>query len=130
MQKENEAIMQRMQQSDSVLCTNLEFLHFSTKRENDLFQMSSMNLPLPMKVRDVEEEYKMWTQTYGTRTRTCPKGIQDRFGNNKKANTSVWNIEPSIPLCGGYECLSPAFNETSIKQGPTKKMFDTVTKRK
>jgi hypothetical protein len=130
MQKENEAIMQRMQQSDALLCTNLEFLHFSAKRENDIFQMSAMNRPLPMEVRDVSEEYKMWTQTYGTRTPTCPKGIKERFGNNQKTNSSVWNIEPSIPLCGGYECLVPAFNNTSMKQEPTKKMFDNVTKRK
>ena len=129
MQKENEAIMQRMQQSDSVLCTNLEFLHFSAKRENDIFQMSSMHRQLPMEVRDVAEEYKMWTQTYATRTPTCPTGIKHRFGNHKK-NSSVWNIEPSIPLCGGYDCLSPAFNDTSMKQERTKKMFDNMTKRK
>jgi hypothetical protein len=83
-----------------------------------------------MEVRDVAEEHKMWTQTYATRTPTCPVGIKNRFGNNKRTNSSVWNIEPSIPLCGGYECLSPTFNDTSMKQEGTKRMFDNITKRK
>ena len=130
MQKEHDAIMQRLQQSDNILCHNLEYLHFSTKRKNDMFLMSSINRALPMDVRDVGEEYKMWTQSYGTRTPTCPPGLKDWFGNSKKGRSEVWNIQPSIALCGGYDCLAPAFNESSIKLEETKRMFDNVTKRK
>lgn len=127
-QREHDAIVQRMQQSDAVLCNHLEFLHFSSKRDNDLFFMSSMERALPMQVRDVSEEYKMWTQTFGTRTPTCTEGLRTRFGNHKKQPSSVWNIEPSIPLCGGYECLSPTFNTTHVSK-TTKKLFNNMTKR-
>lgn len=131
MQKEHEAIMQRLNQSDAILCHNLEHLHFLSKRENDMFIMSTMNRSLPMEVRDVAEEYDMWTQTYGTRTASCPPGFDNRFGNaTKRAPTGVWNIEPSIPLCGGYDCLAPAFNQAPIEQNVTKKLFDNQTKRK
>ncbi len=127
-QRENDAIMKRLEQSDAILCNHLEFLHFSSKRKDDNFLMSTINRALPLNVRDVSEEYKMWTQTFTTRTASCPNGIASRFGNSKKEPTSTWNIEPSPVLCGGYECLAPVFNTTSVPE-QTKKLFDNMTKR-
>lgn len=131
MQQEHESIILRMQQSDAILCNHLENLHFSAKKENDMFLMSSMRRALPMEVRNVNTEYAMWTQTYGTRTPSCPPLIATRGGNasgKKNGVQGVLHIESGIPLCGGYECLTAQFNDTSM-QHDTKRFFDNMTKR-
>jgi hypothetical protein len=130
-QQEHDEITQRIKQSDALLCTNLEYLHFIDKRQNDSQLMSQINRALPMEVRNVDKEYDMWTQTYITRSHTCPSNILSRGGNTslkQKNGTSVLSIEPHIPLCGGYECLDDTFNRTSVPYN-TKKLFDNMTKR-
>lgn len=131
-QQQHDEITQRIKQSDSLLCTHLENLHFLSKRENDIQLMLQINRAFPMEVRNVDEEYDMWTQTYITRNHSCPSHILSRGGNTslqqKKNGTSGLYIEPRIPLCGGYECLDNTFNRTSVPYN-TKKLFDNMTKR-
>ena len=120
-ERENEAIKQRMQQSDAVLCTHLEYLHFSTKKQDDLSLISSMTRALPMTIRNVDEEYAMWTQSYATRVPSCPPNVLARGGNAPSSH--------QMPLCGGYECLTSMYNNTMVQKN-TKHLFENATKRK
>jgi hypothetical protein len=94
-------IMKRMQQSDLIICNNLEKLHYDTKKENDNTFMQNFNKPIPNTIRDVSQEYEMWTETYATRNPYCGSLIVTRAGNNNGLTSKV------TPLCAGYECFMP-----------------------
>lgn len=96
-------IVSRLQQSDTVLCNNIENLQFAHKRENDLSYMYRLSRSMPNKIRNVSDEYQMWTQTFKTRVADCTDGILNRGGND---------VKPNLTQCVGYECFkSPYTNE-------------------
>jgi hypothetical protein len=99
-EQEMAEMMERMNQSDAIVCTNIERLHFSHKRENDVPFMQLLSQPLPNKIRNVGSEYEMFTQTFGTRLANCSQDILRRGGNN---------VVPNLSMCGGYECFQPNF---------------------
>lgn len=69
-------------QSDAILCKNIEFLQFQHKKETDLMLMNSFSPFAHCGIRDVGKEYKLWTDTFGTKTATCDENIMTRGGNN------------------------------------------------
>lgn len=118
-QKENNEIAERLKQSDRILCTHLENLHFTSKRENDLYLMSTCWRSLPMTVRNVEEEYQLWIQSYRTRVPYCSIELAQRYGNTTNKEKE---------LCGGYECVRTPYNNTKVPDN-TRVLFNTMTKR-
>lgn len=96
-------IHSRLQQSDILLCNNIENLQFSHKRENDMSYMYNLSRTMPNKIRNVTEEYQMWTQSLKTRVADCTNDIIKRGGNN---------VVPSLTQCGGYECFKPCYTQT------------------
>jgi hypothetical protein len=95
---DTQEIEARLQMSDFILCKNIQNLQFQHKRENDVPFMDLLSRPLPSKIRNVEEEYQMWTQTFATRIPQCNESIASRGGNNV--------AKPYKAPCG-YECFSP-----------------------
>ncbi len=89
-------IISRLQQSDTILCNNIENLQFSHKRENDLAYMYKLSRSMPNRIRNVTEEYQMWTQSFKTRVANCSEDILKRGGND---------VIPNLTQCAGYECL-------------------------
>lgn len=71
-----------IQQSDAILCGNIEYLQFKHKKETDLTLMKSFRPAVPCGIRDVRQEYKLWTETFGTKMATCDEAIMTRGGNN------------------------------------------------
>lgn len=71
-----------LQQSDAMLCRNVENLQFKHKRETDVSLMNTFRPAVPCRIRDVQQEYKLWTETFGTRPATCDEMIMTRGGNN------------------------------------------------
>lgn len=101
-QLEETDMLDRMQQSDDVLCHNIQNLQFAHKRENDVAYMLHLSKPLNNQIRDVKSEYNLWTQTFATRVATCTDDIVTRGGNNK--------IPPvQNNLCSGYECFTKPY---------------------
>ena len=72
--------------SDAILCNNIEFLQFKHKKETDLNFMNSFKVSTPCGIRDVSKEYKLWTETFGTKVATCDEIIMTRGGNNHGYN--------------------------------------------
>ena len=99
---ETKDIFLRLQQSDSILCNNIENLQFSHKRDNDISYMYNLSRTNPHKLRDVSEEYQMWTQSLQTRVANCTNEIFKRGGNN---------VIPILTQCAGYECFKPCYTE-------------------
>lgn len=99
-QNEMNDIYSRLQQSDIILCNNIENLQFSHKRENDLSYMYKLSQTMPNKIRNVAHEYQMWTQSFKTRVADCTNDILKRGGNN---------VVPSLTQCAGYECFKPCY---------------------
>ena len=64
---ETDDILMRMQQSDHILCTNINNLHFSAKQKDDAPFMHAFGRSLPKTIRNVSGEYKLWTDTFTTR---------------------------------------------------------------
>lgn len=95
-----------LKQSDYILCKNIQDLQFKHKRENDVKFMSLLSKPLPCCIRDVNEEYKIWTDTFKTRTPNCSEIIATRGGNNKKSGVDK--------QCGGYECYQGKYNNNFL----------------
>ena len=118
-QKENDEIAERLKQSDRILCTHLENLHFNSKRENDLYLMSTCWRSLPMNVRNVEKEYQLWIQSFKTRVPYCSFELAQRYGNGTNKEKT---------LCGGYECVRQPYNNTKVPDN-TRVLFNTMTKR-
>lgn len=92
----------RLMQSDTLLCTNIENLQFSHKRDNDLSYIYPLSRTMPNKIRNVAEEYQMWTQSFKTRVANCTEDILKRGGND---------VVPSLTQCGGYECFRPCYTK-------------------
>lgn len=103
-QLEEQEQQNRLQQSDLILCQNIENLQFTHKRENDMSYMLPMSRPLNNQIRDVKQEHTMWTQTFGTRVATCTDATLTRGGNNPIP-------APRNNLCAGYECFAPAYTK-------------------
>lgn len=95
-ENEMKDIYTRLHQSDTLLCNNIENLQFSHKRENDLSYMYSLSRTMPNRIRNVGDEYQMWTQSFRTRVADCTDDILKRGGNN---------IVPPLSQCAGYECF-------------------------
>lgn len=105
-QNEISEIHSRLQQSDTLLCGNIENLQFSHKRDNDLSYMYNLSRSMPNRIRNVGEEYQMWTQSFKTRVADCTDDILKRGGND---------VIPNLSQCGGYECFKPSYtNEYQI----------------
>ena len=90
----------RLLQSDTLLCNNIENLQFSHKRENDLSYMYNLSRTMPNRIRNVSEEYQMWTQSLKTRVAGCSADVMKRGGND---------VIPNLTQCGGYECFKPCY---------------------
>ena len=101
-ENETNEIISRLQQSDNVLCNNIENLQFTHKRENDRSYMYKLSRSMPNKLRNVDEEYQMWTQSFKTRVANCTDDILKRGGND---------VIPSLSLCAGYECFKPCYTQ-------------------
>jgi hypothetical protein len=71
-----------LQQSDAMLCMNIEYLQFKHKKETDMGIMNSFYPSVPCGIRNVGEEYKLWTETFGTKVASCDEQIMTRGGNN------------------------------------------------
>ena len=139
MDLESREIMERMAQSDNIVCTNIEFLNFKDKRENELPYMHLLSKPIPNEIRNVSSEQQMRTDTFKTRVYTCDENVLLRGGNG---------IARKIPNCGGFECFAPQYtkeymivpskhnsfqnfiveNNKNIKTNHHQ-LFDNVTKR-
>lgn len=105
----------RIEQSDYILCKNIQNLHFKHKRESDLPYMSLLSKPLPCCIRDVSEEYQMWTDSYATRNPYCNESIVTRGGNNKKGGKTQ--------VCRGYECLKGPYSHNFLLTPCTQNTF-------
>jgi hypothetical protein len=112
--QEMQEIESRLQQSDYILCKNIQSLHFVHKKESDGPFMDLLSRPLPSKIRNVVEEHKMWTQTYQTRVPQCNELIASRGGNN---------VSKSYSAYGGYECFSPQLMNDWIMEPCKKNTF-------
>jgi hypothetical protein len=95
-------IYSRLQQSDTILCNNIENLQFSHKRENDLRYMYNLSRTMPNKIKNVAEEYQMWTQSFRTRVADCTDTILNRGGNV---------VVKPFTNCAGYECFQPCYTK-------------------
>lgn len=101
-EKEMQDIYTRFQQSDTLLCNNIENLQFSHKRENDLSYMYNLSRTMPNRIRNIAEEYQMWTQSFKTRVADCTTDIIKRGGNN---------VVPPLTQCAGFECFKPCYTQ-------------------
>lgn len=70
------------EKSDAMLCRNIEYLQFQHKRQTDQNMMGAFYPSVPCGIRDVSREYKLWTETFGTKVATCDETIMTRGGNN------------------------------------------------
>lgn len=121
-EQEMQEMLQRMQQSDSVLCTNVQSLHFTHKQNSDQKYMATLAKPLANQIRNVATEYTMWTQTYTDRIPTCTPGIIQRGGNAI--------VLPTRPLIGiqsyqGHPLIFKEKNAYFNVHNP----FDNMTRR-
>jgi hypothetical protein len=101
-ENEMNEMMNRINQSDKILCHNIENLHFAHKRDNDTSYMFGLSRTMPNKIRDVSQEYQMLTHTFATRVANCTEDILKRGGNN---------VVPDLSSCGGYECFKPCYTK-------------------
>jgi hypothetical protein len=67
--------------SDTMLYTNISWLHFKDKRENDQNFMYQMNKTQPACLMNRDLESKMWKDTYTVKIPFCSDMINSR-GNN------------------------------------------------
>lgn len=128
--------------SDEFLCHHVQNLQFKHKSENDKAFMHAFPWSLPHVVRDVECEFKLLTEAYGTRRATCDEAIKTRGNNFTKPLTSGKG-------CVGYECFDKKYScdflldpckrtntKTHLVQDDTKicsashQLFNNVTKRR
>jgi hypothetical protein len=131
----------RMIQSDMMLCTNIEHLHFRHKYETDVPYMHLLSKPIPCCVRDVKEEYKLLTESYETRKATCDESVMTRGGNhkpmNKYKNTQVGYDYFNTPL--NSELLMIPCKENNVQNyivqddkktcSASHQLFNNMTKR-
>lgn len=121
-EQEMQEMLQRMQQSDNVLCANVQSLHFTHKHNSDQKYMATLAKPIANQIRNVGTEYTMWTQTYTDRIPTCTPGILQRGGNG--------TIAFARPLVGvqsyqGHPLIFKEKNEYVNVHHP----FDNMTRR-
>ncbi len=80
-EQEQQEMLQRMQQSDNIICTNVQRLQFTHKKDSDQAYMAWLSRSMPNKIRDVSAEDVMWKQTYSFNAATCTPDILKRGGN-------------------------------------------------
>lgn len=121
-EQETLEMMQRMQQSDNLVCTNVQSLHFTHKQNSDQKYMATLSKPLPNQIRNVATEYIMWTQTFTDRIPTCTQGIIKRGGNGE--------VYASRPVLGvqSYQGHPLIFKEKSEYLN-VHQPFDNMTRR-
>jgi hypothetical protein len=139
-QEEQEA-HNRMLQSDMMLCTNIENLHFRHKYETDVPYMHLLSKPIPCCIRNVKEEYKLLTENYGTRKATCDESVLTRGGNNKPMsiykNTKVGYDYFNTPLNSELlmiPCKNNTFQNYLVQDNKkicsvSHQLFNNITKR-
>lgn len=120
--QETQEMMLRMNQSDTLLCNNINHLHIGHQQNSQQGYISIMSKPLAYHIRNVADEYTMWTNTYTDRVRTCTPDILKRGGNG---------VVPVLQQRLGNECLQThplIYKEKSCyisKHQP----FDNMTRR-
>jgi hypothetical protein len=125
-----------LEQSDAILCRNVENLQFQHKKETDGSFMNAFFPSVPCGIRDIREEYKLWTETFGTRPATCDENIMTRGGNN---HGYYGGFNPDI-LNKNCELLLDPCSQNTFKNylvGDDKKIcslkhqtFNNITKRR
>ncbi len=128
--------------SDEFLCNHIQNLQFKHKAENDKAFMYAFPWTMPHIVRDVDCEYKLLTEAYGTRKATCDESIKTRGYNF----TKPMNHGNS---CSGNDCFDKKYScdflldpckttgpQTHLVQDDKKicsirhQLFNNVTKRR
>lgn len=133
---------ERMLQSDTMICTNVESLHFKHKAETDRLFMHPLNRPIPCCIRDIGKESKMFTDTFGTRTSKCTPGVMTRGNNHPKTakpydSTLVGYDYFDSPLCGDLmmiPCKQNTFRNHLVADhlktcSASHQLFNNLTKR-
>ena len=90
-------------QSDEFLCYHIQNLQFKHKTENDKAFMHAFPWSLPHVVRDVDCEFKLLTESYGTRKASCDDAIRTRGYNVTKPLTDG-------KKCVGYDCFDKKYS--------------------
>jgi hypothetical protein len=101
-EQEMQEMMERMHQSDSVVCTNVQNLHSTHMYHSDQKYMAGLTMPIANQIRNVATEHTLWTQTFTDRFATCTQGIIKRGGNGEMSpvkplvGTNSYNTHPLI----------------------------------
>lgn len=133
---------ENMLRSDAMLCTNIESLHFRHKAETERQFMYPLSRPIPCCIRNIEHETKMFTDTFGTRTAKCTRGVVTRGGNHPKTlkpynSTYVGYDYFDSPLCGDLmmiPCKQNTFQNYQVGDAyktcsASHQLFNNMTKR-
>lgn len=120
---------QRLQESDHMLCTNIESLQFKHKYESDVPFMQLLSKPIPNCIRDVTQEHTMWTQTFKTRTPGCSLDLIMTRGGNASGMKQKTQSEFLMPPCWTNTFQNYLVEDDKKVCSKSHQLFNNLTRR-